>query len=246
LTSVNPDIASGVAVASCCDSYWTSRLPMSIAGLSSHSNGLQHLHGDGKGDSAKDFWKLMEVSAVRWQQSVPRVIGSLAMGISDSLVGASRAGLLNKAVGLDSRGMILACIREMSGKKPDCFADTVETVRGVLQRDRPEEIAWFEGVVREFAPMKSSAMSSHGSRESELHLNLGIDRGVMRQRLVDLRVSNCAEAAEWFEQTFRCAECPREWNIVPLGAHPTTDRRSALMRGLNRLRRAGRVLLTGR
>lgn len=245
-SAFNPDVCSGITVACSCDSFWSSGLPMSIAGLSPKSNGLQNLHGDGSGAVANEFWQSLEFSRISWQESVPMVRGSIAMAIADSLVGVSSAGLLHPSVRVDRKSLIAACVREMSSKNAESLAAAVETIRCVLLRDHPEDLPWLDAIVQDCRGGLGSKMVPSANCTPEKGLNLGVAGSIMRQRLVDYGVTNSSDAAEWYERTFRCAECPRDWSFVPLSSNSDHARPSLVRRGLGRLMRAGRVLFTGR
>lgn len=139
-----PDIYSGFLFAYLSGEYWSLEAPMSVAGLSGHSNGVATLHAQGANRVADDFHEMNKQAGLQLHESLPRIPQSLSVCVADSFLHVTEMlGLDDESSSLDRRLLIRRCLQTLAVETDDQWRQALQLMRESLE-DSVELVEWFD------------------------------------------------------------------------------------------------------
>src|SRR5262249_13045256 len=169
------DVYSGIALAYLARSYLSVGVPMSVAGLSRHSNGVANVCLRGRHPVAQDYQSLNARQGFVFHPWVPALPLYPAVPVADSFLFA-KAALFpqDDTLRLDRKSLVSYCVRSLTAETADDWRDALDAIRATL-RDDPELPAWFDAAFADQPPVLGPALRlrlpNMGFQGTHLHLN---------------------------------------------------------------------------
>jgi hypothetical protein len=209
----SPDIYSSFAFAQIAGSYHSVAAPMTINGLSAHSNGVACIYLKEKSPIAEEFRRLNAEARLTTHPWVPDV-PVMPAGVADAFLHARDALFPNGDITLDRRQLAINCIQEARLADDREWQRFREAIRRSLTDDA-ELLGWFE---REYGERSLAALNPTPRRLKRY----GGD--YMYLDASEFGVTNIFEAAQLCE---RLLGCKREGVNCHMVSEPAPDKASA-------------------
>lgn len=178
--SMIPDVYSGLAIGSQIDSYLYSTGAFSIAGNSSHSNGMSSISSKEK--NREHFNRFLSENPIPFHHSLELVASSIPLLVYESALQLVDLGLIDaKSVGLDLERTLLICIGEALQKEKTLKDTEIEGLMKTAQKNQLDWNALFDSV-----SYKRSSKWRYNLRQSLIGKKMSGDR---------IGVSNIYEAS---------------------------------------------------
>lgn len=231
--STSPDVYSGFACAYEAREYLSVTVPMNLAGLSGHSNGVANLVLNKDGSVAEEFYRLNGADSIQLHPLVPD-LASDAIAVADGFLSAKDRLFPNDhRLTMDRRQMLEAVLRSVTATAPDERRKARETIRQTIGADS-DLSAWFDALPDPPpAPRWSPRPPSYGN--DGFLLNLRADR---------CGVTNIAEAARFVAAILNFGDGPIPYDLPSI--HHRSDVNGSYRRVKGRVvREIRRVLRQG-
>lgn len=180
--SMIPDVYSGLAIGSQIDTYMYSTGAFSIAGNSSHSNGMSCISSKEK--NRESFNKFLSENPIPFHTSLELVASSIPLLVYESSLQLADLGLIDpQSTGLNLKKTLVVCINDALQKEE---AMKTREIDGLKKTAEKNDLSW--------ADLYNSA--------SQMHINTSKLKYNLRQSLIGKKlngdkigVSNIYEAA---------------------------------------------------
>ncbi len=142
-SGTSPDVYAGFGLAYLAREYVSVSCPMSIMGLSGHSNGLACTSLGGDGAIAEDFRRLNDLGGFRSDTRAPRL--PVLQAIVADMFWQAKARLFpdDGELEVDRRALITTCARTLKGLRGSLSQDALQALRDSTEDD-PSLRAWFD------------------------------------------------------------------------------------------------------
>lgn len=191
-----PDVYSGFAVAAVAGRYFSTDVPMSVAGQSGASNGIAVLFNRGRSAIDREFRDLNAKEGLHSDPRIPDLPVFPHVPVADSFIFAKAKLFPDSEVDLDRKQFVSGCVANLRVATESQWHEGMQLLRESLA-DEPALQAWFDAELantpfRELPPPRLRAE------------RLGFDGEYLHLNAAEFGVANVADAAELCEQLLNC------------------------------------------
>lgn len=133
--SMIPDVYSGLAIGSQIDNYVYSTGAFSIAGNSSHSNGMSCISSNEK--NRRNFYRFLSEDPIPFHPSLELIASSIPLLVHESALQLADLGLIDaKSIGLDLKKTLTVCINEALQKEEALKTKELEGLKKITDKNK--------------------------------------------------------------------------------------------------------------